>query len=1168
MFLRKKTDIAVIRNVLSGNQGAFRVLVDRYAGVVHGVACAQLGNSVDAEEIVQETFVRLYQLLDKTSWSTSIGPWLVRVAKNACTDVHRRRSRECASSLDADQTALRTIPDPAREELHALLWEQLELLEPSTREVLLLHYVHRKKAKEIAPLLGISTQAATKRLQRAREELGRRLTDRLGDDLLPEKPSQERAQRIMAAVAALPVTWDASAPVLAAAVAGGAATKLAAALVAAVVLCAGMFAGYRHFSRPYTTQDITASSQFSVEPTPAPSPAPQTGAVATTAKSDTLATPGPEAVDSTVPEDPTIFGVVRGLVLTDQNVPAPGVAVSLDNDEFMAEYAKFREVRPMAPRATVRLSTQTGGDGSFVFSQVPIVVGSLPVQYAVSAHSGDQYDSCVFRPTYRDRELYFELVLRPDLSLSGMVTDADSRPVDEAWVSIRDAQPSADAGHPVTLGRVRTGADGRFALEHLPPMMCRLSAATRGFLENMTAWLPTGTSDIVIRLEGGRSISGRVIDAGSGQPLTTGYVVVKSDDPNEGYRDAKISDGGVFKVAGLGQKSYRFSRLYGDPRVGPFPYALVDPPVISLVEREKVTGLVLRAAASAIVTGRVFDAQTGKSIANRRPGVRLMNADTKEYVSDAVPKEDGRYRLESMPGGSFRVSAGADGYVDSVIPIELKLGETREGVDFPLERRPSVSGIVLDAQGSPVADASVAVLQQEDSRRPSDSTVTDTSGRFDISLVDITGPCYLQAAYDGALSNRQGPFTTQDAGSRDVVLTLRQTGRIEGNVVDQDGEPMASATVVGVAQGGNARDAEASASYAPATWASEAGAKAFSSISGRFLFPSLFPGQYKLQVYLLGARKYPLAVADTRVEAGRTLNARLVVNDEALGAVEGTVRVDGKTVSGQGVGAKNEADGGGGYATTDSEGHYRLSHLTAGEYIVHLTTAAGGSAQGSVSQRQTVRVDAGLVASADFDIQSGKARVEGIVQVNGRPEADVEVSFSRLDATEGEVHVKTDAEGAYLAEGLQEGPYRVEAIMYIQGSGSHRLTQAFDVQVVADQTARVDFDLVGSTIEGTVSGMRDDERAMVVVLPGDMAIPEWTPEAIEALGEYIVARTELQANGPFRFEDLPPGAYIVGVAALPSTAPTDSSSIAQARLDAVTLEVAPGATANAPLALP
>jgi len=93
MFSRD-SDSSVIRAVLGGNRGAFRVLVERYGGLVQGVAYAHLGNHAEAEDVTQETFIRLYQLLDRIVWQRSIGPWLVRVARNACIDLARKKGRE------------------------------------------------------------------------------------------------------------------------------------------------------------------------------------------------------------------------------------------------------------------------------------------------------------------------------------------------------------------------------------------------------------------------------------------------------------------------------------------------------------------------------------------------------------------------------------------------------------------------------------------------------------------------------------------------------------------------------------------------------------------------------------------------------------------------------------------------------------------------------------------------------------------------------------------------------------------------------------------------------------------------------------------------------------------------------------------------------------------
>ena len=91
------SDARILRRVLGGERGAFRVVVERYAGVVHGVAYARLGNHDDADDAMQEVFLRAFRSLDTLRRPRSLGAWLVTMVKNHCTDLQRRQAREGAA---------------------------------------------------------------------------------------------------------------------------------------------------------------------------------------------------------------------------------------------------------------------------------------------------------------------------------------------------------------------------------------------------------------------------------------------------------------------------------------------------------------------------------------------------------------------------------------------------------------------------------------------------------------------------------------------------------------------------------------------------------------------------------------------------------------------------------------------------------------------------------------------------------------------------------------------------------------------------------------------------------------------------------------------------------------------------------------------------------------
>src|SRR5947199_2301893 len=80
------TDAAVVAQVLAGDREAFRLLVDRHTRSIYSVAYRMTGNQQDAEEIVQETFLRAYKSLGRFELRSSFSTWLYRIAVNRSLD--------------------------------------------------------------------------------------------------------------------------------------------------------------------------------------------------------------------------------------------------------------------------------------------------------------------------------------------------------------------------------------------------------------------------------------------------------------------------------------------------------------------------------------------------------------------------------------------------------------------------------------------------------------------------------------------------------------------------------------------------------------------------------------------------------------------------------------------------------------------------------------------------------------------------------------------------------------------------------------------------------------------------------------------------------------------------------------------------------------------------
>lgn len=134
-----------------------------YHQTVYRAVVSLLHNETEADDIVQETFVKLFNLNKSFNSDEHCKAWLLRTAINLSKDL--LKSFRYARTEELDET----IPAESRDERE--LAEALEELPAKYRAVIHLHYYEGYSAAEIAKILGISTTAVTTRLSRAREKL-------------------------------------------------------------------------------------------------------------------------------------------------------------------------------------------------------------------------------------------------------------------------------------------------------------------------------------------------------------------------------------------------------------------------------------------------------------------------------------------------------------------------------------------------------------------------------------------------------------------------------------------------------------------------------------------------------------------------------------------------------------------------------------------------------------------------------------------------------------------------------------------------------------------------------------------------------------------------------------------------------------------------------------
>jgi RNA polymerase sigma-70 factor (ECF subfamily) len=189
----------IVSAARSGDQGAFATLVDRHRRELHVHCYRMVGSFEEAEDLVQETFLRAWRKRESFEGGAGFRAWLYRIATNASLDAIRGRSRRVASlGSFAEVPWLQPYPDRlldevaprdaepeavvvARETIELTFMAVIQLLPPQQRAVLILRDVLDWSAAETAALLETSVAAANSALQRARATLREQLPERPAD---------------------------------------------------------------------------------------------------------------------------------------------------------------------------------------------------------------------------------------------------------------------------------------------------------------------------------------------------------------------------------------------------------------------------------------------------------------------------------------------------------------------------------------------------------------------------------------------------------------------------------------------------------------------------------------------------------------------------------------------------------------------------------------------------------------------------------------------------------------------------------------------------------------------------------------------------------------------------------------------------------------------------
>ena len=179
--MERENDVQLIRKILSGDDAAFGILVEKYQKSVHALAWRKVQDFHYAEEIMQDTFLRAYKKLPTLKNPDQFAGWLHVIAHRLCIDWMRSQKSVMQSLED---TPVEEIEESSythhiseqrmterTERYHELVKKLLERLPENERAVVTLFYLDEMSTKEIGKFMGVSVNTITSRLQRARKRM-------------------------------------------------------------------------------------------------------------------------------------------------------------------------------------------------------------------------------------------------------------------------------------------------------------------------------------------------------------------------------------------------------------------------------------------------------------------------------------------------------------------------------------------------------------------------------------------------------------------------------------------------------------------------------------------------------------------------------------------------------------------------------------------------------------------------------------------------------------------------------------------------------------------------------------------------------------------------------------------------------------------------------------
>ena len=678
-------------------------------------------------------------------------------------------------------------------------------------------------------------------------------------------------------------------------------------------------------------------------------------------------------------------------------------------------------------------STKSEGDGTFAVDKL---VGR---EYSLAATSGDLLGRLT---SYKLTATSDPVVIRIAAGAKVIVSVAgdDAKPIDGAQVKL------AVEGERVA----KTGADGTATLKPVHPGWVAVQVTATGYAP-ASAFTQVGsagaTGQIKVTLHKGVGVAGRVIDE-SGKPIAKARVTTTGLWDLSGGVDPAITDAqGQFAFAALAPGTHTLLASDGE-------HAPASSAPITIGERP-LTNIEIVMKQGGVIAGVVVD-DAGKpaAFATIRVGAdgnQMWMVASRQATTDKT----GAFEVRGLARTKLQARAESDLAASKIETLDLTQEPTRKGLRFVLDVKGTISGIVVNESGQPVAEAQVnaypdllgGASAEGISLIGTSSGTTDGAGAFVIRGLPEGGYRVWAGRSAGGQREWGEQGVKAKAGDKNVKITLTSPGIVVGKIVLENGNaPKLAAVRLG---------------QHPSTPAAN---------DGTFKLTDVAPGKHDLRIH--GPEFAEFIQRDVDVQAGKTTDLGTIKVLRGRKLVGKVVDATGAAVAGAKVkvgdmlfsveGAEEQIENfeqmyGAHSALTDQDGQFTLIGITKKRTSVMADHPARG-------RSHALSIPEGIDDPPPITLAlRGFGTISGKVTLKGQPVSGATVSDTpKGGGTQIQIAQSHD-DGTFMLTKAAEGTHVLSA-MQQSGFGMSMKSTSITVQVQAGKETKTTIDIPVGTL--------------------------------------------------------------------------------------------------------